>query len=239
MSMINRFPIDQWHFNSDAVLHNLPDHEIESLLAHQSVHTYPCGHILFREGSFASGIFFIKEGKVKKYKVDAEGKENIIYIANKGELLGYHGVLGGGRYCDSTATLEKTTVVFVPKEDFIATVAQSPILTWRLLKTLSHEFNVLSNSISLFRQKTVIERLALQLIVLREKYKPVPYTGAPVTISICREDLASLVGTARENIVRLLKGFKTQNILTTHGRKIVIKDVAQLIKIADYKQPVL
>lgn len=239
MSILNRFPIDHWHFNSDAVLQNLPDHELESLLAHQSVHTYPGGHVLFREGSFASGIFFIREGKVKKYKVDAEGRENIIYIANRGELLGYHAVLADGRYTDSAATLETTTVVFVPKEDFISTVAQSPTLTWRLLKTLSHEFNVLSNSISLFRQKTVRERLALQLIVLREKYKPTPYTGEPVTISIGREDLASLVGTARENIVRLLADFKAHHILTTHGRKIMIQDVTQLIQIADYRQPVL
>lgn len=105
----------------------------------------------------------------------------------------------------------------------------------RLLKTLSHEFAVLVNSLTLFSQKSVRERLALQLIVVREKYKTDSKLGMPIAINLSRDDLASLVGTARENVVRVLSEFKKDGILETKGRKIIVHDVNKLIQIANYK----
>ena len=87
----------------------------------------------------------------------------------------------------------------------------------------------------MFAQKSVRERLALQLIVLREKYKVNFHAGMPVEINMSRDDLASLVGTARENVVRVLTEFKESDILQTKGRKIIVHDVNKLIKIANYK----
>jgi len=87
----------------------------------------------------------------------------------------------------------------------------------------------------MFAQKSVRERLALQLVVLREKYKVNFQPGMPVEINMSREDLASLVGTGRENVVRMLSEFKESGILETKGRKIIIKEVNQLIGIANYK----
>lgn len=100
---------------------------------------------------------------------------------------------------------------------------------------MSHEFAVLANSLTMFAQKSVRERLALQLIVLREKYKVNFKQGIPVEINLSRDDLASLVGTARENVVRLLTEFKEEKIVETKGRKIIVLDISKLIKIADYK----
>ena len=214
---------------------DLPAEDLELLLSNKTVQLYKKGEILFREGGYPSGIFFIAKGKVKKYKVDKEGKEHIIYVANTGELLGYHAILSEDRYPDSAATLEESRVAFIPKEDFLITLQQSVVLNRRLLKTLSHEFAVLANSLSMFAQKSVRQRLAVQLIVLREKYKVNFHPGMPVEINMGREDLASLVGTARENVVRLLTEFKADNILETKGRKIIVHDVNKLIEIVDLK----
>jgi CRP-like cAMP-binding protein len=150
-------------------------------------------------------------------------------------MLGYHAVLSEDRYPDSASALEKSKIAFIPKEDFLNTLQRSTVLNKRLLKTLSHEFAVLANSISVFGQKSVRERLALQLIVLREKYKVNFQSGMPVEINISRDDLSSIVGTARESVVRILAEFKAAGILETKGRKIIVFDVSQLIKIANYK----
>ena len=131
--------------------------------------------------------------------------------------------------------MEESRIAFIPKEDFLETLHHSKVLSKRLLKTLSHEFAVLANSLSMFAKKSVRERLALQLIVLREKYKVNFQAGMPVEINMSRDDLASLVGTARENVVRVLSEFKEDKILETKGRKIIVHDVNMLIKIADYK----
>jgi cAMP-binding proteins - catabolite gene activator and regulatory subunit of cAMP-dependent protein kinases len=71
--------------------------------------------------------------------------------------------------------------------------------------------------------------------VLREKYKENFEPGMPVAINMSRDDLASLVGTARENVVRVLTEFKEKGILETKGRKIIVKDVMRLIELANYR----
>lgn len=235
MSIKGIFQIDNWDFKSESILTDLPSGDFDILTTNKTEKRYKKGEIIFREGSFPTGIFYITDGKVKKYKLDKDGKEHIIYVANTGELLGYHSILAEDRYPDSAAALEESKIGFIPKDNFLDALNQSDILTKRLLKTLSHEFAVLANSLSLFAQKSVRERLALQLIVMREKYKKNFQPGMPVEINMGRDDLASLVGTARENVVRVLTEFKEAGILETKGRKIIVLDVKKLIKIADYK----
>jgi CRP-like cAMP-binding protein len=232
MSIAGIFPIDKWNFKSQSILTTLPAEEYERLCAHMSNQQYEKGAVLFREGTIPSGIFFIKKGKVKKYLADRDGKEQIIYVANSGELIGYHAILNEGRYPDSAATLEASEIAFIPKEDFLETLAQSAVLSQRLLKMLSHEFTVLSNSISVFAHRSVKERLAIALIVLREKFKEGTAAGKPVVLEISRSDLAGMTGTGKENVVRFLKEFKEEGILDTKGRKIFIYDVKKLISLS-------
>lgn len=235
MSISGIFPIDKWDFKSESILSNLPAKDFALLTAHQVELVYRKGEIIFREGAYPSGIFYIANGKAKKYKLDSEGNEQIIYVANTGELIGYHAILAEDRYPDSAAALEESTITFIHKDDFLIVLGQSDSLSKRLLKTLSHEFAVLINGLTLFGQRSVRERLALQLIVLREKYKINFESGMSVEINMSRDDLASLVGTVRENVVRILTEFKLEGILKTKGRKIIVLNVNKLIEIANYK----
>jgi len=235
MSLKGIFPIENWDFKSDSILKDLPENLYKKLLANTTEQVYKKGEIIFREGAFPTGIYFISKGRVKKYKVDKESREHIIYLANTGELIGYHAILAQDRYPDFAATLEESKIIFIPKENFLDVLNQSTVLTNRLLKTLSHEFAVLTNSVTLFSHKSVRERMALQLIVLREKYKVDFQQGMTVEINMSRDDLANLVGTARENVIRVLSDFKEEGILETKGRKIMITNVNKLIAIAGYQ----
>jgi CRP-like cAMP-binding protein len=100
---------------------------------------------------------------------------------------------------------------------------------------LSHEFTVLSNSITIFAQRPVRERLAIALIVLREKFKKGTPEGQPIAINISREDIASMAGTTRENVVRLLREFKDDKLIETQGRKIRILDIKKMIAVSNYQ----
>lgn len=235
MSLSGIFPIDRWNFTTQSVLSVLSEEEFKILIRHQSENRYQKGDVIFREGAVPSGIFLIRNGKVKKYKVDQIGKEQIIYVADQGELIGYHAVLSEERYPDSAAALEDSMISFIPKEDFMDALTRSPLFTQRLLKALSHEFTVLSNTISIFAQRTGPERLAIALIVLREKYKDLKHPDEEIVLNISRSDLANIAGIAQENVIRLLKEFKIEGILYTEGRKIIIKDVKLLVKRANYR----
>ncbi|MBS1528395.1 MAG: Crp/Fnr family transcriptional regulator [Bacteroidetes bacterium] len=235
MSLSGIFPIDRWNFTTKSVLNVLNEDEYACLFSHQTSQQYHKGEVIFREGTIPAGIFIIRSGKVKKYKSDREGREQIIYVAGEGELIGYHAVLSDERYPDSAAALEKSLLSFIPKEDFLEVLQRSPYFTQRLLKALSHEFTVFANSISVFAQRTAHERLAIALIVLREKFKDETAPGAEPVLNISRADLANMAGIATDNVIRLLKEFKSEGILETDGRKIKIKDIKSLVKRSNYR----
>ncbi|MEO6524330.1 MAG: Crp/Fnr family transcriptional regulator [Mucilaginibacter sp.] len=234
MSLSGIFPIDRWNFTTQSMLNVLSEEHYAELVSHQSEQKFRKGDVIFREGSVPSGIFLIRSGKVKKYKVDNLFKEQIIYVAGPNELIGYHAVLSEERYPDSAAAIEDSLISFIPQDDFISVLHRSPAFNRRLLKALSHEFTVLANSISVIAQRTASERLAIALIVLREKYKEAGSEENEVILNISRMDLANMAGIAQENVIRLLKEFKAEGIVETDGRKISIMDIQRLVKKSNY-----
>ncbi|MGZ8553699.1 MAG: Crp/Fnr family transcriptional regulator, partial [Chitinophagaceae bacterium] len=193
---------------------------------------YKKGEILFREGSYPTGIYYVTKGKVKKYKTDKEGREQIFYVCRKGEVLGYHALISEEKYTDTAATLEESIVAFIPKDDFLKAIQLSSVLSNRLLKVMSHEFGVLVNGLAVFAQRSVRERLALSLIILRDKYKK-EQQDKPVELDLSRDDLAKFVGTARETLVRLLHDFKKDGLIETQGRKIILLKPQEISQIAN------
>ncbi|MDR6782774.1 CRP-like cAMP-binding protein [Pedobacter africanus] len=229
MSLNGIFPIEQWNFNTPDIFSCLTETEYHNLITKQGAQKYEKGQTLFKEGMVPTNICFIHQGKVKKYKIGPAGKEQIIYVAHKNELIGYHAVLAGERYPDSAATLEESIITFIPREDFLQALRHSNAFATRLLKALSHEYAVLANHISLSTQGTAAERLATALILLREKSKTETAAGEAPVIDLSRTDLANMAGIAKENVIRLLKEFKTEQILETDGRKIFVKNIAKLV----------
>lgn len=227
------FPYDNFNFNSDSIFKGLPEKDLELLNKNMVTHNYKKGEILFRDGSYPTGIYYIKKGKVKKYTTDKDGREQIFYVCRKGELLGYHALISEEKYTDTAATIEESTISFIPKDDFLSAIQLSSILSNRLLKVMSHEFGVLTNSLAVFAQKTVRERLALSLLLLRDKYKKENQEKKPIELDMSRDDLSKFVGTARETLVRLLHDFKEEGLIETNGRKIILKKPLELSKIAN------
>jgi len=227
------FPFDKFNFGSVSVLEGLSNEDNLLLNRNMTTHRYKKGEILFREGSYPTGIYFVKKGKVKKYTTDKSGREQIIYICQAGELLGYHALIGQEYFRDSASVIEDSIISFIPKEDFLLALSSSSTLSNRLLKCLSHEFGVLTHTVSIFANKTVRERLALSLLILRDKYKTDNIKGSPVELNLTREDLAKLVGTARETLVRLLQEFKQEGLVEINGRKIILLKANELSKIAN------
>lgn len=234
MSIKDIFPIEKWDFMRKSILSGLSADELNSLMENRVEKLYRKGEVIIREGTVPEDVYYIVEGVVKKFKLSDSFKETIFYIANDGEMIGYRAVITGERYYDGATALEDSKIALIPKKDFLKVLNASTVFTNHLLRILSHEFSVMVNSINLVTQKSVRERMALQLILLREKYKSDFQPGMIVAITVSREDLGALVGTATEHAIRVLKDFKNKGILETKGTKILIHDIEQLIKIAGY-----
>lgn len=230
------FRIENFNFKSDSLFQGLPERDLSELERNMVLQKYRKGQVIFVEGTFPAGIFYLKKGRIKKYKTDREGKEHILYICNEDELLGYSAVLCEEVFPDSASTLVESIVGFIPKDIFLKVISQSSILSNRLLKNLSHEFGVLVNSNASFVHKSVKERLALTLLILKEKFRDRENADEhiPVEITLSRKDLSGITGAAVETLVRMLQQFKAEGLIAIHGRKILILDARQLEKIANY-----
>jgi len=224
---------ERFIFKSDSAFADLPDKVKDAFFNLMNLKHIKKGQNIFVEGSYPAGIFFIKKGKVKKYKSLDGGKEQIIYVCNEGELLGYAAFLSEERYPDSAASLTEAAIGFISKEHLLQLLDKHDEMSKMLMKNLSHEFGVLINFIATFTQKTVRERVALTLLILHEKFNDNINEFGEVQIELTRIDFANIVGTAVETLVRLLHDFKEEHLIVTQGRKIIIKDKSQLLDIAN------
>lgn len=231
--MTTGFLSDSFRFNTKGIFEGLSEESVRSIVDASVTHTYKKGEMVFREGGIPSGIFYLVKGKVKKYKTTARGGEQIFYVCTAGELLGYHAILSDEYYPDSAATIEDSEITFIPREAFLTVLQASSFLSNRLLKTLGHEFSVFINAITSLATKSVRERVALNLLILDEKFRREDKPEAPGEINMSRMDLANMVGTAKENLVRLLQQFKSEGLIESHGRVIRILNKKGIIREAN------
>lgn len=178
--------------------------------------------LIFSEGRFPKGIYRIHSGFVKVFKHGDDGKEQIIQICKPGDVVGFRSLLSENPYNLNAAALEeKTLVCFVSKDDFNHYKETHPKLQNRLIQELSAELQESADFITNMTQKSVKQRTAIALLFLHGIYEDKP-------INISREDLANMVGTATETLIRLIKLMKRDSILQVNGRKIVIIDMDAL-----------
>lgn len=223
---------NRYSFDNQDLLSELPEDICEIIVENRITAYFKAGESIFKEGNEPKGIYRIKKGKVKKFTATDFGAEHIFYVCKEGEFLGYHTVLSEELYLDSATALTDCKIEFIPKRDFLNAVNKSHKLSQRLLKNLRHEFGVFLNATKLLAKYTVRERAALNLLILESKFKE--DIGEEIEIVISRNDLASMVVTAKESLVRMLKDFKEEKLITTKGRSIFIKDYIGLAKVSNF-----
>ena len=183
--------------------------------------TYTKGQVLFQEGHTAWGLFYIQAGKVKLYKYGSDGKEQIIRIAGEGEFIGYTALLNDMKYHVSAAIIEEATLAFIPRQDFLETFGRDSKIAQHFTHLLCR--NLVNTEQRLVAQsyRPVRGRLAEALLSLDRLYEKKD-SDEESFIKLSRHDLASLLGTAKETVIRLLSEFKSEQLITTNGQVISV-----------------
>lgn len=190
---------------------------------------YKKGQVLFHEGTRPMGVFCISTGRVKVYRMGLDGKEQIIKISAAGDLLGYKALISDQHYLLSGEALEDCKVCFIPKDDFLELLKPGSEFYMNLLKAVCEEHGVIASKITQMAQMSVRQRLALSLLMLNDTYGLEQDVNGEIQINLSREDLANIVGTATESLIRLLNEFKKDGLIETHGRKIEVKNQEGLL----------
>jgi CRP-like cAMP-binding protein len=185
--------------------------------------------VLFRQGSYPQGCYFLLSGKVKVYQLNYDGTIQILFIYGPGDAFGYRPILSNGYQPVSVAALEACQLLFIPRQDFQRILSRSVSLSNRLLISLSHEFTVLTNRMNILARRTIKERLALALLILQEKFRDPAAKDLAAPITLTRTDLAAFVGTSLENLIRTLHFFREKKLISLKGRAIVISRPENLL----------
>ncbi len=215
-----------------SIFNELKAAELELISGSKGGNLYKRGQNIFYEGTRPSGLYCLNSGKVKIYKIDHLGNEQIVRLAKEGDILGYRSLIGGELYSCFAAPLEDALVCFIPKEVFFKLLHYNVDFSIEVMKLLSHELKNAEDRVAEMAKKPVRERVAETLLLLKEFFG-VESDGKTIDVAMTREDLANLVGTATETLIRFLSEFKHDKMVDLSGRKIKIIDLHKLIKTAN------
>lgn len=185
---------------------------------------------IYREEDYANYLYYIVSGKVKSIKTDSYGKNYVTGIHTQGAFFGYLTMLNDQEYHETAIAMEDTRIALIPKMDFISLVRSSNSLATKFIQMLSE--NVLEKEERLLQlaYTPVRERVADALLKHQQKGNSMNFH--PVISNISREDLAGIVGTTKESLIRMLSDLKREGIIQSEGSEITILDEVGLKRTA-------
>ncbi len=213
-----------------SILCHLSEDELKYLEETVDIKQYTKNEIIFKQGKRIMGCYVILSGVVKQFKTGAEGRDYIFRLAKPYEILGFRSVLSEEPACNTSTAIEDCTVCYIPKECLHHLVKTNGDFALDLLQIACRELEESHSMITEIAQKSVKERLAELLLMLKDKFGV--NDDQQLNIALSREELANVVGTATESVIRLLSEFKNDQYINISGKKITIVNEKALEKIA-------
>lgn len=202
--------------------------QLEILNSTKICSLYEKGTVLYKEGGRSLGVYCIHSGVLKLYKTGIEGKEQIIHFAKTGDVIGYRSAIIGEPACTSVKVLEDSVLCFINTNTLYTLLRENSEFAIDLLNIACKELGWANNYITDIAQKSVKERIAEILLKLKSEFG-VDDDGI-INIGLTREEIANIVGTATESVIRILSDFKSEKIIELYGRKVKIIDENKLKK---------
>jgi CRP-like cAMP-binding protein len=212
---------------------------LKALTKNELVHLAECktsrtikkGEVIFEEGENVNGIYCIKDGVCKLTKLSPNGKDHIVKLVTKGELLGQRSMISDEPVNLSAVALEDMQVCFIPKTEVMGFFDKNNQFSMNVMKTICGDLKEADHHMVNLAQKTVKERLAETLLYLHDTFGQNEDNTLKVQLS--RDELASMIGTATESCIRLLSDFNKLGLIELTGKKILLKDINKLKRLAE------
>ena len=199
------------------LFHGLSRAHLENLSSIARERAYQLGETIFLEGCESTGFFVIISGKVKIYKLSADGKQQILHFFSQGDPFGEVSVFAGERFPAYAEAVEATRVLFFPRDSFVSLIKKDPDLSLNMLAMLSQRLHKFTRLIEDLALKEVPGRLAAYFLFLRENGNGT----SKLSLDISKGQLASLLGTIPETLSRILKKMIKHELIKTDGRRMV------------------
>ena len=213
-------------FNS---LKTLTNEELVRISSCKTSRTVKKGEVIFEEGDALKGIYCIREGICKLTKLSSNGKDQIIKLVVKGELLGQRSLVSDESVNLSAIALNDMELCFIPKAEIMNDLQKNTSFTYDVLKEMALDLKEADDIIVNMAQKSVRQRLAETLIYINNSFGT--KSDGTLSVLLSREDFANIIGTATESTIRVISQFKKERLITTIGKQIKIIDIEGLKRV--------
>lgn len=202
------------------VLQNVSKHKVTNL--------YKKGQTLFEEGNHPHGVFCISSGNIKLTQQSNEGKETLVRVVTKGDILGHRSLFSDNTYHATATALEDTRVCFIDKSFIMDMIRNEPSIAMNVIEKLSRDMGSAEHRISSMHTKNVRERLAELFLMLKESHGIIEDGRIRIDLRLTREEMATMIGTAPETLIRFITEFKDEGLIEQEGKTLFVKNAEKL-----------
>ena len=214
-----------------SIFDTLPIEIVKKLKSQIKTFVFLKKQIIHREGFLPSGLFIIRKGKVKIYRISDTAREIIIHIAGEGEMVGYSALMRKSEYHFWAEAIERSELCFLPQKYFYELIENHPAFSVRLMQEFARQFDAVMDKMVDILSDQVRKHTAKTLLWLMQTHG-LEADDKTIKIILSRQDLAHLVATNTETLVRTLTEFRKEKILELKRKKIAIADLEKLNRIA-------
>jgi CRP/FNR family transcriptional regulator, cyclic AMP receptor protein len=211
------------------------DLSTEALQAFESIKcatAYPKRAILFVEGEAPCGVFILCKGAAKLSACSTTGKVLVVRLAKAGEILGLSATLSGKPYQLTAETTEPCQANFVKRNEYLHFLRAYPEACFKVADELSERYRAACQEVHwIGLVRTADQRLA-KLLLDWSKGNGADHPENHVELTFTQEEIAQLIGTARETVTRVMREFRNRQILELAGSVLIIRNRSELEEIA-------
>jgi CRP-like cAMP-binding protein len=218
----------------EGIFCELENKVLDDVSSHKVTNTYKKGQTLFVQGNPPYGVYCVSSGNIKVTQVGNDGKESIVRIATGGDLLGHRSIFTDQYYHATATAVDDCKVCFIDKKYILKLVQENPSVACNLIGKLGRDLGAAENRITSLFQRNVRERLAELLLLLKESHgEQLSENRYKLNIKLTREEMASIIGTASETLIRFMSELKDEGLIDQEGKTIIINDEKALIDFAN------
>lgn len=202
----------------------------DKLSSNAKLITFSKGDYLIKRGDVTTGIFCIEEGIVKVSKKNKRNKEFILWIAGKGDIVGLNSLIEEEPSTLSITALNPVKTYFIKSDILKILLQKNPVVSVGLMKNFCDKLNFIEHKIGCISGKNTREYSAEVFINLATKSQTLNDSNFYVNFSV--NDLASIIGTTKNYLYKILVEFTDKKIISLCNRKLVINNMNALLSIA-------
>jgi DNA-binding response OmpR family regulator len=199
---------------------NKAKEDFKALFAQRPLEEFKRKDSLFSKGHHPRYLYFVQTGMVKTSMFNEDGKEFVSGLYGDKQVVGLIDLFGGETYSETAKFVSDGTCKSIAKEDFLKAIYGNKDLAMYIYTKLHFSVSIRKDRLLHLAYDSVRKRTADCLLWLNDLYNT--SNVFPFTIAFAREDLAAMVGTAKESLIRTLSAFKDEGLIDTNTSEITL-----------------